>query len=251
MNVNRKHVGALATCGLGLLFATTAGAEDMWAGQDFLSDYGKLKPIASEAGKDYAYVAPDVNKIAGKYLKVMVDQPEVFISPKSPYKGSQPEDIAAIASTIRSTTTAALEQRGYTIVDKAGPDTVYVKLAVTDLQIQKKKRGLLAYTPVGFVVNAGVQALKGFMDKYDLLDMSLQAEVQDSTTQAVLAAAVLQRGKSADAKKPVEFDELVSATNDFGERLACRLDNARLQVADYIDCTNAAARKARPVIVGK
>lgn len=251
MNVNRKHVGALATCGLGLLMATTAGAEDQWAGQDFLSDYGKLQPIAGKAGKDYAYVAPEVDKVAGKYVKVMVDQPEVFISPKSPYKGTQPEDLAAIAATIRSTAAAALEQRGYTIVDKAGPDTVYVKFAVTDLQIQKKKRGLLAYTPVGFVVNAGVQALKGFMDKYDLLDMALQAEVQDSTTQAVLASAVLQRGKSADAKKPIDFDAVVTTTNEFGERFACRLDNARVPVADHIDCTDAAARKARPIIVGK
>lgn len=251
MRINRTSIGALAVCGLGLLLTTTASAGDQWAGQDFLSDYGKLQPVAGKAGKDYAYVAPDADKIAGRYVKVMVDQPEVFISPSSPYKGTQPEDIAAIAGTVRTTAAAALQQRGYTIVEEAGPDTVYVKLAVTDLQIQKKKRGLLAYTPVGFVVNAGVQALKGFMEKYDLLDMSLQAEVQDSTTQAVLASAVLQRGKSADAKKPIGFDAVVTTTNEFGERFACRLDNARVQVEQRIDCTDAEARKARPIVVGR
>lgn len=251
MNVNRMQFGLLAACSVGLLLATAASAEDKWADQHFLSDYSKLQPVISKDGKDYAYVAPDVGKFAGKYVKVMVDQPEVFISAQSPYKGTQPEDIAAIAGTVRSTATRALEQRGYTIVEQAGPDTVYVKFAVTDLQIHKKKRGLLAYTPVGFVVSTGVKALQSFMDKYDLLDVSLQVEVQDSTTQAVLASAVLLRGKSADATKPIEFDAVVMTTNELGERFACRLDNALVQVADRIDCTDAAARNARPLVVGQ
>lgn len=252
MDAKRTCIGGLAACALGLLVATFANAaDDKWAGQHFLTDYSKLEPMAGKAGMDYAYVAPDLDKIAGQYVKVMVDQPEVFISPDSPYKGAQPEDIAAIAGAIRTTATIALEERGYTIVATPGAETVYVKFAVTDLQIHKKKRGPLAYTPVGFVVSAGVSAMQGFMDKYDLLDLSLQTEIQDSTTQAVLAAAVLQRGKSADAKKPISFDAVVATTHELGERFACRLDNAHVPVERRIDCTDAEARKARPVIVGK
>ena len=250
-NVNHKLMGALATCGLGLLLATTASAADPWAGQTFLSDYGKLQPLPGLESKDFAYFAPHVDKVAGKYVKVMVDQPEVFISPESPYKGAKPEDLAAITNTIRSTVTAALEQRGYTIVDKPGPDTLYARIAVTNVQIQKKKKGLLSYTPVGFVVSAGVKALQEFMDKYDLLDVALQTEVQDSMTHEVLAASVIQRGKSGDAKKAIGFDALVAVTNEYGERVACRLDNPRVPAADRIDCADPVARKSRPILVGK
>jgi hypothetical protein len=101
------------------------------------------------------------------------------------------------------------------MVDRPAPDALCIRLAVTDLQIDKKKCNLLAYTPVGFVVEVGVKALQGLMDKYDVLDMALQIECQDSVTQSVLAAGVIERGKSADAKKAISFDMMAAATNEF------------------------------------
>jgi hypothetical protein len=135
------------------------------------------------------------------------------------------------------------------MVDRPAPDALYIRLAVTDLQIDKKKCNLLAYTPVGFVVEVGVKALQGLMDKYDVLDMALQIECQDSVTQAVLAAGVIERGKSADAKKAISFDMMAAATNEFAERCACRLDNGHVMAAQRIDCTDPVARKARPKVV--
>ncbi|RPH56010.1 MAG: DUF3313 family protein [Acidobacteria bacterium] len=129
--------------------------------------------------------------------------------------------------------------------------TTYIRVGVTDLSISKKKRGLLAYTPVGFVVDTGMKALKGFMDKYNLLNMALQVETLDSVSHEMLGAAVIQRGKSADATKPISFDALVAATNEYSERLACRLDNSNVAAAQRIDCTDPTARKARPKIVGQ
>jgi len=241
----------LAACAIGLVAAIPANAADQWAGQTFLSNYSQLQPIPrSRDGNDYAFVVSDEAKLAGRYRKVMLDQPEVFISPRSPYKGAKPEDVAALAGVVRSTIDAALQERGYVLVDQPGTDTLYVRLAVTDLQIQKKKRNLLAYTPVGFVVDAGVKALQGFMDKYDLLDVALQAEVHDSTSEEVLGAAVLQRGRSAAAAGPLPFDTVVAVTNELGERFACRLDNSFVQVAERIDCADPVARKSRPQVVG-
>ena len=235
---------------IALLGTAPANAQEPWADDGFLTDYGKLQPIPGKEGKDFAYVAPGTFEVVGKYASVMLDQPEVFISPDSPYKGAKPEDVAAIAGLIRSTTAAALQERGYKMVDQPAADAAYVRMAVTDLQIVKKKRGLLAYTPVGFVVNAGVKALQDFMDKYDILDIALQVEVQDSLKHDVLAAAVIQRGKSADATKPIEFDTMVAVANELGERFACRLDNGRVQAPQRIDCTDPVARKARPKLVG-
>jgi hypothetical protein len=241
----------LVACVIGLGASIPADAADPWAGQTFLGNYSQLQPLPrSRTGNDYAYVVPEHAQLAGRYRKVMLDQPEVFISPHSPYKGAKPEDVAALAAVVRSTIDAALTERGYVLVDEPGADTLYVRLAVTDLQIQKKKRKLLAYTPVGFVVDAGVKALQGFMDQYDLLDVGLQAEIHDSTSQQVLAAAVLQRGKSAAATEPLAFDTVVAVTNELGERFACRLDNTYVHATERIDCADPVARKSRPKVVG-
>lgn len=254
MRLLRKlSIALLAAC---TALATVAHAETdassaqgPWAGQTFLADYSRLRPADRTPGHDYVYVAPQVGPGSAHYRKVMFDQPEVFISPKSPYKGAKPADIEAIAELLRSTTIAALQRRGYEIVEQPGPQTVYVRMAITDLQIAKKSRRLLAYTPVGFAVDMAVKALQSFMDKFNIIDMSLQVEVHDSQSGDVLAEAVLKRGKGADASKPIPFDVMVSSANELGERFACRLDNGRVAVAERIDCSDPAARGQRPLVV--
>ncbi len=67
----------------------------------------------------------------------------------------------------------------------------------------------------------------------------------------VLGAMLIQRGKSADATKPITFDVLVAVTNELGERMACRLDNAHVAADKRIECTDPAARKARPKVIGQ
>ena len=250
MNLNRIRPTVLASCALALLCTVPAQAMS-WAGQSFLSDYSKLQPVEGKDGRAFIFIAPGVERLAKKYTSVMLDEPEVFISPESPYKGAKPDDIAAISGLVRSATAASLQERGYKIVDKPGADVLYIRLAVTDLQIAKKKRNLLAYTPVGFVVDAGVKALQEFMDKYDVLDLALQAEMQDSVSGDVIAAAVLQRGQSAGARKRIDFDVMVASADLLGDRLACRLDNSKVPAAQRIDCTDPVAREARPKVVGQ
>ena len=223
--------------------------EGMWTGQTFLSDYSRLHPVERTVGNDYVYLAPRIEQGQVRFRNVILDQPEVFLSPESPYKGAKPADIEAIAELIRSTTTAALRQRGYEIVDRPSPETVYVRMAVTDLQIARKSRNLLAYTPVGFAVDTAVKALQSFMDKFNIIDMALQVEIRDAESGTVLAEAVLKRGKSADATRPIPFDAMVVATNELAERFACRLDNGHVPPAERIDCTDPIARKNRPLVV--
>jgi len=44
------------------------------------------------------------------------------------------------------------------VVHEPGPGIMYVRFAVTNLYLKKKKRGLLSYTPMGFVVHSTMQA---------------------------------------------------------------------------------------------
>src|SRR5512135_372165 len=251
-NMKRLHglISALAMLAVALGGWPAAAAADAWAGQTFLSDYSKLQPAAGKGGRDYVYLTEVDPERMGRFRKVLLDQPEVFIAADSPYKGAKPADLAAIAGVIRSSVASALESRGYALVDQPSMDAVYVRLAVTDLRIDKKKRGLLAYTPVGFVVSTGVEALQDFTAKYDILDMALQVEVQDSTRHDVLGAAVVQRGRSADHGKPLSFDALSALVTEYGERMACRLDNSHVTPDRRIDCLDAEARRQPPRVLG-
>jgi hypothetical protein len=172
----------------------------------------------------------------------------VFISAKSPYRGAKPEDIAAISGLVRDAVTTALQKRGYGLADEPAADVIYLRIAVTDLKIEKK-RGLMSYTPVGFVVDAGLKAMQEFTQKYEVLDLGMQTEVQDSRSGDVLAASVLRRGESGGVDRHLSFDVLVTAADVLGDRLACRIDNAHVPAAQRIDCTDPVARESRPRVI--
>ena len=224
-------------------------AADAWTGQTFLSDYDKLQLVEGREGRDYVYLREVDPERMGLFRKALIDQPEVFIATDSPYKGAKPADLAAIATVVRGSVASALQSRGYTLVESPAPDAVYVRLAITDLRIEKKKRGLLAYTPVGFVVATGVQALQDFTGKYDILDFALQVEVQDSLRHDLLGAAVIQRGSSVQQGKPLSFDALNSLVTEYAQRTACRLDNSHVTTDRRIDCHDAEARRQRPRVL--
>lgn len=232
---------ALLCCLLPMLAAAGTGDFD----RTFLSDYGKLQSRETAKGIDHVYLPPQVISRLAKYQGVMVDQPEILVSAQSDYKGAKPEDMAAIASMMRDGLSQRLSSGGYKVVQAPGPGVIYIRLALTDLQLKKKRRGVLGYTPVGFVVKAGADALKDMMDKYDIMGMTIQAELTDSQTGEVLAAVVATRGGTGDKPLRMDFDELDATMKEFGSRLRCRLDNARVPASQQIDCLDVQAREAR------
>ena len=224
------------------LTGVAAGAQEY--DQTFLSDYSKLqaKPLPNNAGTDLLYVPAGVFERLAKYNAIMVDEPEVLISATSDYKGAKPTDLEAVATLVRTDISDAMKAGGYGVVDAAGPSVLYLKIAVTDLSLKKKKRRLLAYTPVGFVVNAGVKALQDMMEKYDIMGAAIQGQISDSTSNEVLAEFVALRGNNGER---MEFKQLDADIKSFASRLRCRLDNAHVPAAQQIDCLDAAARQAR------
>ncbi len=228
---------------LPLAVAFAAGAFD----QTFLSDYGKLqaRPIADK-GTDYVYLAPDLIERLAKYDGIMVDEPEVLISANSDYKGAQPQDLAAVSGMMRESLTNRLTAGGYYIVQSPGPRVLYLRLALTDLQLKKKKRKFYQYMPTGFVVSSVVNAFKEMMNKYDILGMAIQGELVDSQSQEVLLAVVAERaGTDGDKPRRMDFDELDAQMQEYGSRLRCFMDNSRVPAAQQIDCIDPAARAAR------
>jgi hypothetical protein len=232
-------LAALLACGL-----TSVGSAAPDYDQTFLTDYSKLvaTPLPNNMGTDLIYSPPGVFDRIAKYTAVMVDEPEVLISATSDYKGAKPTDLAAVAMLVRTDVSDAMKAGGYGVVDAAGPSVLYLKIAVTDLSLKKKKRALLAYTPAGFIINAGVKALQDMMQKYDIMGAAIQGQISDSTSSEVLSEFVALRGNNG---KRMEFKEFDADIKSFASRLRCRLDNAHMPAAQQIDCLDPAARQAR------
>ncbi len=106
----------------------------------------------------------------------------------------------------------------------------------------------MSYTPVGAIVKAGTDALSDTLNKVDIIEMTLEAELADSQSGEVLGAVVLDRGaRKAKGQKEerLDMDGLRATVQEYGGRFSCRLNNCRMPVSQRIDCNDPGARKAR------
>jgi hypothetical protein len=217
----------------------------------FLSvDLDQLTQKASvENGVDLAYEPAGTVERLAKYDKIMVDQPEIWLDKDSEYRGLKPDNAKAIADMIRARVTENVTNMGYEVVVEPGPDVLYMRLALTDLYLKKKKRGITSFTPMGAVLHAGGQVLKDMMSKVDIIEMALQAELMDSQSEEVLAAMVVKRGARKDKEtgqklERMDFDEFRAVLQMYGARFACRLENAKKPESQQIDCMDEKALEA-------
>ena len=152
------------------LVALPALAED----SGFLSDYSLLKARDGDSALDRVYLAEGIEDKLEKFNTVMVDQPEIFIADDTKYKGAKPDALAQLASTMRFAMMERLEKGGYNVTDEPGPNVLFMRWAVTNLYLEKKKRGFLTYTPLGAVVHATHQAsIKDLWKKIDIVEMTV------------------------------------------------------------------------------
>jgi Protein of unknown function (DUF3313) len=217
----------------------------------FLTNYDLLKPrAATKTGQlgDMAYIAPGALKRLTAYNAVMVDQPEILFSPDSPIKGMKPDDLTALAEALRDTISGGLAAGGYSVAQKPGPGVIYLRVALTDVVVEKKKRGLLAYTPAGAVIKAGTDLVKEAFDKVDFIELTFQAELVDSMSNDVLAALVAERGtRKAEGQKEtrIDMDEMRQDMRAWSHRLRCQLDNSKLPEDKQTNCADDDANTAR------
>lgn len=201
----------------------------------FLRDYSKLQ-AAPDNPFEELYIAPDAMKRAAQYTAVMIDQPEIFVHPDSKYQGMKPDDMKAIADSLREAVAQEL-RGGYQLVDQPGENVLYVRLAIGDVMLQKKKRPILAYTPIGAIVHAGKNLAKDVTDKIDLTDLKIEGEVLDSISLEQLGAMTTSRGSlSVDTAKAVSWERLHELFATVGKRLRCRLDNSKVSEAEWTNC---------------
>lgn len=206
----------------------------------FLSDYSHLESRSSDT-LDRAYLIPEAHIRLKEYRAIMVDQPEIFLAADSKYKGAKPDALKILADTTRLATIERIEAGGYRVTDEPGPDVLYLRVAVVNLYLQKKKRRVLSYTPIGMVVHTTAQAaIRDLWKKIDIVELDIELELQDSITGEQLAAAVIEEGarkKQGQKQKLVTWEELDALIRTAGARISCALDNAHAEKSDRTDCS--------------
>jgi len=233
-----RQILVIASAGFWLTSVALAQAPAQYVEHDFLTDYSLLKPFADGLA-DYVYISPTAFKDLANYDALVVDQPEIFISPDSKYKGAKPDNLKAIADLMRSSLATRLEEGGYNIVQAAGPGVLYLRFALADLELIKKKRGLTSYSPTGFIAHATVQGLTKDLAKKVRIDyLTIELELTDSMTGEVLMAGVISKGREEEDEKSeiVQWEVFEAYLQNLGRRIECRLSNAKLPESDWEDC---------------
>lgn len=216
------------------IVATVAFAAENLIQSGFMTDYSQLKKV-DDSISDYRYVAEGAVERVAQYDAVMIDQPEIFIANDSPYRGAKPKHLDALAEALRAGVISALSENYY-VVDRPGPNVLYIRPALTNLRLTKKKKSILGYTPVGLVGGAVVgAATSDLAKKANLQDVILEAEVYDSMTEERLVALIDKRGEGREA--PSSWEELEDAMLRYGKLVNCRLGNSRVAEEAREDCS--------------
>jgi hypothetical protein len=167
----------------------------------------------------------------------MIDQPELVIADDYKYKGIKPDDAKVVADTMRKALSDAVSKNGRVkVVDKPGPGVLYARLAASNVHLKKKSRGVLGYTPAGFVVGSAVSASQDMEQKIILQDMTLELEVLDSQTETVMASVVDRISSEKKAKASESWMEEHTVMAYWATRFNCRLENSQKPESEWQDC---------------
>ena len=182
---------------------------------EFIEDMPEMAQDPDRAGAMF-WEKPGVDR--ARYTKVMLEPITIFISPDSDYKGLTADEMLALAQGFREALTKTLEPE-IPVVGQPGPDVLYIRAALTNVKLAKKKRGLLGYTPIGIVVVAA-QNLAG--KRISLKDAELEIEALDSQSSERVGIVVDKAPKTADTKD-LSWDSISNTfafyANRFKERM--------------------------------
>ena len=185
----------------------------------FLDDYSKLVPDPDQPGaKIYRKEGVDLKP----YTKIMIVPIEMAFNPQSRVKSFSPDELKAITDSFYSTIVQELEP-DYPVVNKAGEGVLMVRLGITHIDMQDKKRGLLGYTPMGFAATT-LANLAGL--RVQLNNAVLEAEITDSISGEVLGLLVdeqADRGAGGEAS----WEAISQRLSFYARRFRSRLDAIR------------------------
>lgn len=216
MKVLRTLAISLIALSFLLASAGIAVSGDKYSG--FMEDYPSFEADKDRKGaKLYRKSGVSLKS----YTKIAIEPIEIWIAPDSKYKGINPDDLKALADAFRAAIVEELEP-DYPVVSKPGEGVLVLRIAITDVYTKKKKRGLLGYTPIGFVA-------KGIKDltvgpAVSLADAVIEAEMIDSQSNERIGALIDRQSASMEKRKDTSWDEITSTLKFYAKRFKGRMD---------------------------
>ena len=201
--------------------------------------YEDMRVVERPAGFDLVHVAPGAFEKLADYDGIIIDQPEIWIDRQSRYPGAQPDYLKAVADLVRDTLVGRLVKGGNNVVDYPGPNVLFMRIAITDLYLKRKKGEVIVYQPIGSVSDE--ELLRTLLKKVDIIELAFQMEFVDSVTEELLGAIVIRRGelkkrKATDGR--LDFNEFWGIVDEYADRVRCRFDNAKLPKDEWVDCAS-------------
>ena len=205
-----------------LLFAITPGL--LFAASPSHTAFIEGK-VAFEADPDregaYRYIKKGVD--LKNYARIAIAPIEVWVHPDSVYQGINADSFKVITDEMRQVLIDALEP-DYPVVDKAGPGTLGVRMAITGIKLKKKERGFFGYIPIGAAVIAVQDEVAS---RTTLTDAVIEVELLDAANGEQLGALVDQSLATEFKGESQSWDEIKSMLTFYAERFKARLDKSR------------------------
>ncbi len=205
---------------IGLVGCAAGGMKDVKE-SGFLKNYSQLSP-GGEGQAALLYVKPGVN--FKKYDKLMFERVSVYMNPTLENRDIDPTILKEMTDYYQNAIFDAVKS-GYTIVDKPGPDVLWVRVAITDLAPSHPGANTLStIIPVGMAVSLATKAVSD--DNLGTGEAATEMEALDSMTKERLVAAV-DRRQGGKAILRATWTDTKDAFDYWAKRFRERLDQLR------------------------
>lgn len=203
------------------LMAVTGCAQKTMPQAGFLKDYSQLgeDPMGFA---DLNYKKDNV--VWGVYDKVIIDSVVFFLKDDAAYKGIDADDFNELAQHWNDSMVKSMGQ-SYKIVTEPGPNTLRLRLAITDLVPGSPAAGTVTtVVPVGLAASSLKKLATG--THIGMGEAAFEAEIQDAQTGEILAAAMKKStgSKYKIGKSVTEWGQVEGIFDEWTDNLRQRLD---------------------------
>ncbi|MCV6611546.1 MAG: DUF3313 domain-containing protein [Amphritea sp.] len=194
----------------------------------FLKSYSNFRdhPYVDKAK---IWVKPGIDsKTIAQYNSFILAPIEIWPS-RTGYSGITAAEIKAMSQAFHNAIGHQLAP-DYSLTDKPGSKTAYIRMALTDISRTDPEKNVLDFIPVRLLINAGKDAVLAMQDKeYKIANATLELEFYDSETGELLAMIIdSQTGdKEIIAKNQAGFEDLQKLFNLWSKRFSTTLKSLK------------------------
>lgn len=188
-----------------LAIVTILVSTQLQAAESFLeeSEVALLKPHPTVSGV-MRYVSPGIE--LPRYNNILFGSVTMYFSASSKAKDIDADEAKAISDAMKQALVdAAKTVPDVKVVGTPGPATILINVAITEITMADKKRGLFGYTPVGLVMTTAGN-VAGM--RIQLKDARIEGEVVDSVTGEVLTLFQVSEISPQDEKDTLSWGDV-------------------------------------------